>query len=233
MKKLLLILLFASVIAIPLFGETIETPVPRPNSVEMQAMVRDIVAEYNHSELQFACMQIDTEDQYNQSNCVLFCGLFFQCRMKFLEMNYRISNLIRHSQETYEYQQRVSMNLFQDGDFISHAGLPLKWKIECDAIKEEEWETLAKIIREYEPRNWRFAIGIPRGGVSLGVALDKYSTKDPNDPVLIADDVYTTGKSFRDYSNNFPNEEVLQWCVFARKPTENNVKALFTMPNKA
>ena len=43
MKKLLLILLFA--IAIPLFGETIETPVPRPNSVEMQAMVRDIVAE--------------------------------------------------------------------------------------------------------------------------------------------------------------------------------------------
>ena len=125
------------------------------------------------------------------------------------------------------------MNLFQDGDFISHAGLPLKWKIECDAIKEEEWETLAKIIREYEPRNWRFAIGIPRGEVSLGVALDKYSTKDPNDPVLIADDVYTTGKSFRDYSDNFPNEEVLQWCVFARKPTENNVKALFTMPNKA
>ena len=104
MKKLLLILLFASVIAIPLFGETIETPVPRPDSVEMQSMVRDIVAEYNHSELQFACMQIDTEDQYNQSNCVLFCGLFFQCRMKFLEMNYRISNLIRHSQETYEHQ---------------------------------------------------------------------------------------------------------------------------------
>ena len=24
--------------------------------------------------------------------------------------------------------------LFQLGDFTSHAGLPLKWKIECDAI---------------------------------------------------------------------------------------------------
>ena len=32
------------------------------------------------------------------------------------------------------------MDLFQKVDFISHAGLPLKWKIECDAIKPQEWD---------------------------------------------------------------------------------------------
>ena len=123
-------------------------------------------------------------------------------------------------------------DLFQKIDFISHAGLPLTWKIECDAISPNGWIALAHIIREFESRNWRYAIGIPRGGVALGKALDKYSTNNSNDPVLIVDDVYTTGKSFKDYKNNFPNEEVLQWCVFARKPTENGVKALFTMPMK-
>ena len=123
-------------------------------------------------------------------------------------------------------------DLFQKIDFISHAGLPLSWKIECDAISSDEWIALAHIIREFEPRNWRYSIGIPRGGVALGKALDKYSTNNSNDPVLIVDDVYTTGKSFKDFKNNFPNEEVLQWCVFARKPTENGVNALFTMPMK-
>ena len=29
--------------------------------------------------------------------------------------------------------------LFQIGDFVSHAGIPLKWKIECDAL-EDQWD---------------------------------------------------------------------------------------------
>ena len=28
------------------------------------------------------------------------------------------------------------MNLFIKEDFISHAGLPLTWKVECDALSE-------------------------------------------------------------------------------------------------
>ena len=42
------------------------------------------------------------------------------------------------------------MNLFQNGDFTSHAGLPLTWKIECDAITESEWQCLAQIIMMYQ-----------------------------------------------------------------------------------
>ena len=42
----------------------------------------------------------------------------------------------------------TSANLFTSGDFISHAGLPLKWKIECDAIRPEEWDCLAQMIMD-------------------------------------------------------------------------------------
>ena len=40
--------------------------------------------------------------------------------------------------------------LFQLGDFTSHAGLPLKWKIECDAINNYEWDCLATMIMMYQ-----------------------------------------------------------------------------------
>ena len=38
------------------------------------------------------------------------------------------------------------MNLFIREDFISHAGLPLTWKVECDALSEGDYEALAKIV---------------------------------------------------------------------------------------
>ena len=40
------------------------------------------------------------------------------------------------------------MNLFIKEDFISHAGLPLTWKVECDALTDEDYEALAKIVSE-------------------------------------------------------------------------------------
>ena len=76
----------------------------------------------------------------------------------------------------------TSANLFTSGDFISHAGLPLKWKIECDAIRPEEWDCLAQMIMDYQDMPFRWVEGIPRGGMSLGSALKKYI--DPN-----ADDI--------------------------------------------
>lgn len=125
------------------------------------------------------------------------------------------------------------MNLFQDGEFVGHAGLPLSWKIECDAISNKEWRCLAKMIMEYQINPFSKAEGIPRGGVALGDALNEYATGNPDHPVLVADDVYTTGTSFKDYKKTFyPNEFVYQWCVFARSNATNGVNALFTMPEK-
>ena len=126
------------------------------------------------------------------------------------------------------------IKLFQIGDFISHAGLKLPWKIECDALTKDEWRALALMIMDYQKRPFSRAVGIPRGGIPLAEALDEYSTRSIDDPVLIADDVYTTGTSFKQFVfENYPNSEIIQWCVFARTPPQNGVKALFTMPELA
>lgn len=130
----------------------------------------------------------------------------------------------------------TSANLFTSGDFISHAGLPLKWKIECDAIRPEEWDCLAQMIMDYQTIPFRHAEGIPRGGVSLATALNKYATNNKDDQIMVVDDVWTTGTSFKDYiKENHPGTlrgEIIKWCIFARRPIPvlDGVRALFTMP---
>ena len=128
----------------------------------------------------------------------------------------------------------TSANLFTSGDFISHAGLPLKWKIECDAIRPEEWETLAQMIMEYETMPFREVSGIPTGGMALASALDKYKSPDADDFVLVVDDVWTTGMSMKDHiKENYPSylkAQVKKWVVFARRPPDDGTKALFTKP---
>ena len=123
--------------------------------------------------------------------------------------------------------------LFTVGDFTSHAGLPLKWKIECDAISPEQWSALATMIMDYQTEPFQAAVGIPRGGAPLGFALNAYATDNPEHKLLICDDVYTTGTSFKDYCEEHKHDDVFKWVLFARckaKDLKYGVKALFTMP---
>lgn len=118
------------------------------------------------------------------------------------------------------------MNLFQIGDFKSHAGLDLHWKIECDALTDEDWNCLAKMISERT--EFGSVYGIPRGGVKLANALEKYRT--PRSPIrLVVDDVWTTGKSMMETMN--PGD--FGFVVFARQrivfDSNKYVRALFTM----
>ena len=121
--------------------------------------------------------------------------------------------------------------LFTVGDFISHAGLPLKWKIECDAISPEQWSALATMIMEYQTEPFSKVVGIPRGGLALQYALEPYVTEGDY-PWLVVDDVYTTGTSFREFCTNKHTMFAYKWCVFARKPLPamEDINALFTMP---
>ena len=123
--------------------------------------------------------------------------------------------------------------LFTVGDFISHAGLPLKWKIECDAISPEQWSALATMIMDYQTEPFSKVVGIPRGGLPLQYALEKYVTEGEH-PWLICDDVYTTGTSFREFCTTKETMFAYKWCIFARKtiPSMENINALFTMPEK-
>jgi len=63
------------------------------------------------------------------------------------------------------------MNLFVKEDFISHAGNPLTWKIECDALSDDDWACIAHMIVEQETRPFSKVVGIPRGGKKLEKAL--------------------------------------------------------------
>ena len=40
----------------------------------------------------------------------------------------------------------MAIDLFQKVDFESHAGLDLSWKIEMDALSENEWKCITDMI---------------------------------------------------------------------------------------
>ena len=124
------------------------------------------------------------------------------------------------------------MNLFQEIDFVGHSGDNLHWKIECDALSDSDWKCLAFMISEHEPRPLQAAIGIPRGGVKLGIYLNEYSTQNPKHPYLICDDVLTTGGSMNEYKDKyFSKYDCFGWVIWNRGKFENIdwVKSLFTM----
>lgn len=87
------------------------------------------------------------------------------------------------------------MSLFHWGEFTSHSGLKLSWKIDCDFLTDEDWDCIAQLVAS----NFQFrdVWGIPKGGIKLAEALHKFT-----DPAsmngLIVDDVYTTGKSMEE-----------------------------------
>ena len=123
--------------------------------------------------------------------------------------------------------------LFQSVDFKSHSGLELKWKIECDALSDPEWFTISQMIMEISVP-FKEAIGIPRGGTKLGNLLNQYGTGKREDPVLLVDDVLTTGESMKQFKTKrswrYPSDYI-GWVVFARNKCPDWVTALFQMPS--
>ena len=124
-------------------------------------------------------------------------------------------------------------HLFKSGDFKSHSGLDLSWKIECDALSDSEWFTIKKMIMEYSPP-FREVVGIPEGGVKLGNLLNEHATGNEEDPVCIVDDVLTTGESMEYFLSQYQRNRrpfmAIGWVVFARTKCPDWVRALFQMP---
>ena len=125
------------------------------------------------------------------------------------------------------------MDLFQSVNFKSHSGLNLTWKIEMDALSEQDWFTIKKMIMEITPP-FREAVGIPSGGVKLGDLLNEHATGKEGDPICIVDDVLTTGGSMEyflsQYQRNRRPFTAIGWVVFARTQCPPWVTALFQMP---
>lgn len=104
--------------------------------------------------------------------------------------------------------------LFNFGGFKLHSGGISDFKIDCDALTDGDWESVAELIASkikfYE------VIPIPTGGQKLANLLRHY--KDANSAViLIVDDVLTTGKSMEEMRNKLPrSSDVAGVVVFSR-----------------
>ena len=116
------------------------------------------------------------------------------------------------------------MTLFRNQPFVSHSGLSLRFKIECDALTVESLDTLAALVASsdvFVP--FSRVVGIPRGGLRFAKALQKYCS--PQGGVLIADDVYTSGTSMDEFRAQHPYAQGV--VVFARRPPPEWIKAAF------
>ena len=125
------------------------------------------------------------------------------------------------------------VDLFQKINFISHAGIPMSYKIECDGINKAEWSALAEMIMDFEKRAFSKVVGITSGGLPLQWALEPYVTEGDH-PWLVVDDVYTTGTSFREFCTNKNTMFAYKWVIFASNPIYaiDEISALFTMPGE-
>lgn len=114
------------------------------------------------------------------------------------------------------------MSLFNYGEFKSHSGLTLNWKIDCDFLTDEDIECLARRVRDI----WRYGpvYGIPTGGMRFAKALSKYGTV-AGCP-LIVDDVLTTSKSMEETKEKIGNYP-LGIVIFARGRYDSWINPIF------
>ena len=136
---------------------------------------------------------------------------------------------------------RTEARLFEYGEFTSHSGNTLKFKLECDAFDMDDWNSIASIIMTYQTEPFRSVEGIPRGGIPLANALRKYATGDPTHQPMIVDDVFTTGKSFIDFIRDRTakhmgqktelSKKVIQHLSLFDKVRKNSYKNIIPLEN--
>lgn len=121
--------------------------------------------------------------------------------------------------------------LLQRGRFRFNSGLISPFKIECDALNEEDWATAAMlVVARVDP--FGKVEGVPSGGVKLASALQQYVSAGP---LLIVDDVLTTGGSMERHRDRrdaigavlFSHGTLLDWVtpIFVLSQTEHTMRS--------
>jgi len=116
----------------------------------------------------------------------------------------------------------------QLGNFTLHDGRHSTFKIECDGLTDADVATAASLLSRLLPL-YSAVEGVPRGGLRLARALALLAGVGPGAdeaPLLICDDVWTTGRSVEALG---AGREANVAVIFARGPTPPNVTALFTL----
>lgn len=125
--------------------------------------------------------------------------------------------------------------LFRKTDFRMHSGGLAHYKIECDALTDDDIETLAFIIAQKaqlitgeERTGIRDVYGVPRGGVRLANALRRYNDKWGTIRVIV-DDVLTTGRSMEQARSSLGWNDAFGVVIFARGNCPSWIKPIFSM----
>lgn len=122
------------------------------------------------------------------------------------------------------------MNLFQRGEFVLSSGLNSGLKIDCDALTDEDIETIAWLINGKLWLDFGSVEGIPRGGIRLAEAMRRYARPYRTDRVLIVDDVWTTGQSMEKKREEWSAyRETTGAVIFARSPVADWVLPLLSL----
>lgn len=112
------------------------------------------------------------------------------------------------------------MNLFRHGKFRAASGHFLKWKAECDAFTEEDWECLAQIANTLV-RPFSEVHGVPTGGEKFAFHMRQFITPEAGS-ILLVDDVYTTGKSMKAFARELGLKPMgYQACVVFNRSNES------------
>lgn len=120
------------------------------------------------------------------------------------------------------------MNLFEKKTWRMHSGAESNFKIECDSLTFFDWDTIAYLIAKYIP--FSEVAGVPRGGLKLSRSLKEY--RQGSGPLLIVDDVLTTGKSMERmkdvYLEQYEND-IVGVVLFARGKCPDWITPIFQM----
>ena len=106
-----------------------------------------------------------------------------------------------------------------------HSGGIAQYKIEADALTDEDIETLAWIIAQ--KGKFRSVYGVPTGGTRLANALEKY--KSDTGVRLIVDDILTTGASMELAKQELGWNDAIGIVIFARNRCPHWVRPIFEM----
>lgn len=122
------------------------------------------------------------------------------------------------------------MNLFQKINIILNSGEESDYKIECDSLTDDDIETLAYLISKRY--TFRKVVGVPRGGNRIEDALQKYTTNNDEHPLLIVDDVLTSGGSMDRHRLMYEDMGyygIVGVVIFARGKCPDWVEPVFQM----
>lgn len=117
-------------------------------------------------------------------------------------------------------------NLFKLGEFNASSGTMQPWKIECDALTSDDWECIAAMLIEMIGPFGNVE-GVPGGGLPFANALQRYKSEEG--PLLIVDDVLTTGNNMEHLRDSI-DKPSFGAVVFSRSPmTPTWITPIFRM----